>query len=800
MEKEFGFFSKERMLPGSSLGSATVSTMASSNVLTAAPSLDVEIPPLPLSPSLKRSRGRPKNASQAPQQQLIKSRSQLHPRPYQSLPAEPAVRLDQSLDRSIPLQYVSEYQSQDPPDAEERFVDDMNDCSGIKPKTLASYQPTYRLWKAFCEKYRERYADKDGRALYLVDSQDKVVCFFREVILKKTILKRTKPGADFRTHLAAEEDSSAIHGASLVESMSSNCAERNDVSWDLSPSQMKLLQTILIQHIESLHTHVVRSGGRREAGCTLRDSYTPVQFHSILMGLWTKERHSPNMRAREYDTNYRDMFCLTARHNMLLRDEDLRNLNFADCFSTIITQRTEGGQQPIGLTFKINKGKTNKNNENWYACALRHEDGSDHEKSKSLQIKDVVKSINSSDFVQLKVIPGNKERTKSLASQSTYRTVEALYDQHNVNSPRKTHGGRHAGTIEAHRLGISQDDIKAGGRWTAKRGRMESFYLPCLPSRFALGMAGFYSKSFFLLRNSIRPSNALQLLVFPWIEDIFGKNNKWWRDECLKEMDEVDPNSLPNIRAVLGSTVAVEATQVANSSSKKNIYSENEISTCGFLRLLVRCRRIILQDAAFRLHYSHHSRILEDDIFKSPLFLEFQKEMSYVVEHPEPNIVQKYNAIIPEIAEGFKDISRLSQMHYQLLQQQLKQQQQQQQQLQLELRQLKEQLNGQQQQHQLELCQQQQQYFKYIQLQQSRMQNWMNHSSSTTAPSSPLLPLASSSTSIMGSSLPETSLSTFSTHQSPQLMIQPPAKSEASAKKKRKRDIWIPYAPQKLKK
>ncbi|ORZ27813.1 hypothetical protein BCR41DRAFT_367380 [Lobosporangium transversale] len=380
--------------------------MASSNVLTAAPSLDVEIPPLPLSPSLKRSRGRPKNASQAPQQQLIKSRSQLHPRPYQSLPAEPAVRLDQSLDRSIPLQYVSEYQSQDPPDAEERFVDDMNDCSGIKPKTLASYQPTYRLWKAFCEKYRERYADKDGRALYLVDSQDKVVCFFREVILKKTILKRTKPGADFRTHLAAEEDSSAIHGASLVEIIEaapvdktgkktvsvslgtetikmakkalirihSLQAERNDVSWDLSPSQMKLLQTILIQHIESLHTHVVRSGGRREAGCTLRDSYTPVQFHSILMGLWTKERHSPNMRAREYDTNYRDMFCLTARHNMLLRDEDLRNLNFADCFSTIITQRTEGGQQPIGLTFKINKGKTNKNNENWYACALRHED------------------------------------------------------------------------------------------------------------------------------------------------------------------------------------------------------------------------------------------------------------------------------------------------------------------------------------------------------------------------------------------------------------------------------------------
>ncbi|ORY95148.1 hypothetical protein BCR41DRAFT_416445 [Lobosporangium transversale] len=126
----------------------------------------------------------------------------------------------------------------------------------------------------------------------------------------------------------------------------------------------------------------------------------------------------------------------------------------------------------------------------YYPNIIFHHKGSDHEKSKSLQIKDVVKSISSSDFVQLKVIPGNKERTKSLASQPTYRTVEALYDQRNVNSPRKTHGGRHAGTIEAHRLGISQDDIKQAGGGPQNEAAWKAFIChACLRGLF-LGWQG----------------------------------------------------------------------------------------------------------------------------------------------------------------------------------------------------------------------------------------------------------------------------------------------------------------------
>ena len=136
------------------------------------------------------------------------------------------------------------------------------------------------------------------------------------------------------------------------------------------PSGMKIFNSAVNKYNNSLFVQGMQSGQRRTADCVLRDSYSISDFHDILMDLWTKEKQRP----QEFDLNYRDMFSIAVRHNMLLRDEDLRHINFSDCFSTIVTQRFAGGQQAIGLTFKLNHGKTNKNNQNWYACALRHED------------------------------------------------------------------------------------------------------------------------------------------------------------------------------------------------------------------------------------------------------------------------------------------------------------------------------------------------------------------------------------------------------------------------------------------
>ncbi|KAF9537607.1 hypothetical protein EC957_007932 [Mortierella hygrophila] len=56
-------------------------------------------------------------------------------------------------------------------------------------------------------------------------------------------------------------------------------------------------------------------------------------------------------------------------------------------------------------------------------------------------------------------------------------------------------------------------------------------------------------------------------------------------------------------------------------------FSEANKTKASFLRLLVRCRRIILQDAAYRLHRHQPNKILDNDIFRCTMFKSFQKEI-----------------------------------------------------------------------------------------------------------------------------------------------------------------------------
>jgi hypothetical protein len=137
-------------------------------------------------------------------------------------------------------------------------------------------------------------------------------------------------------------------------------AVRKDAPW----------RNLIPQHKDQLYSTVMQNGNRRSADCVFRDSYTLPVFYEMCQSLWLQKEGE----RRTDDIQYRDLFCITARHNMLLRDEDLRHFHFSDCFSTIVPPQKPGGQQIVGLTFKTNQGKTNKLHQNWYACTLRHED------------------------------------------------------------------------------------------------------------------------------------------------------------------------------------------------------------------------------------------------------------------------------------------------------------------------------------------------------------------------------------------------------------------------------------------
>lgn len=130
-----------------------------------------------------------------------------------------------------------------------------------------------------------------------------------------------------------------------------------------SPKVCKEVKTIIKQYGASLVYDQVQTSADRAAHCIIRDSYKIGQFIKILLDLWcsTEKLH------------LRERFSIAARHHMLLRDQDLRNLNFSDCFFNIVSgTQHRGAQQAVALIFCLDKGKTLKDGEVKFASAMRH--------------------------------------------------------------------------------------------------------------------------------------------------------------------------------------------------------------------------------------------------------------------------------------------------------------------------------------------------------------------------------------------------------------------------------------------
>ncbi|KAF9117850.1 hypothetical protein BGX30_005020, partial [Mortierella sp. GBA39] len=108
------------------------------------------------------------------------------------------------------------------------------------------------------------------------------------------------------------------------------------------------------------------------------------------------------------------------------------------------------------------------------------------------------------------------------------------------------------------------------------------------------------------------------------------------QDETYDTETESDTEYVPSAHSTPSSTAQE---QEAGGSGDENsttdndgrsppvTFSEANKTKASFLRLLVRCRRIILQDAAYRLHRHQPNKILDNDIFRCTMFKSFQKEI-----------------------------------------------------------------------------------------------------------------------------------------------------------------------------
>ncbi|KAG2210572.1 hypothetical protein INT47_002514 [Mucor saturninus] len=394
-------------------------------------------------------------------------------------------------------------------------------------------------WKEFCENNRYRYS-VDPKYPYTVGPTDFVVAFFKEFVFKRTYKKGVSIDTDVRTQIGlhtknadsqltllqmAEKAPSNKKGALMfLHEFQSSCRE---VDYP-SPKKTKEVIESIKNYEHNLVYDQVQTNVDRAAHCVIRDSYKSGELIRILKNIWISSS----------DTGLREMFSISSRHHMVPRDQDLRNLNFADCFCTIIPKNQHKGmQQALALVFSLDKGKTLKEGEVKFACAMRHENifrcpfGAFSFLMFSL-LQDNGNFLNEERWHNWKVLRGRAGPEKSLSGVSQWKTAKKALSSEDIHTTRVTHGGHHAGSMEAEGLGIPFDLIKRGGGWKDRLGRLETHYLGKLPSPFARGMAGFWEKPLSLARNSI----------FPWIESYFGYGNLEWEAACEKEMKEVDKN------------------------------------------------------------------------------------------------------------------------------------------------------------------------------------------------------------------------------------------------------------------
>ncbi|OAD71040.1 hypothetical protein PHYBLDRAFT_171102 [Phycomyces blakesleeanus NRRL 1555(-)] len=140
-------------------------------------------------------------------------------------------------------------------------------------------------------------------------------------------------------------------------------SERREGGWP-SPKKTKEVIELIKKYKYNLVYDQVQTNVDRAAHCVIQDSYKSDKLIRILKILWTSDSKS----------GLHEMFSISSCHHMLLKDQDLRNLNFADCFCTIIPKKQHKGmQQALALVFSLDKGKTLKEGEVKFACAMRHE-------------------------------------------------------------------------------------------------------------------------------------------------------------------------------------------------------------------------------------------------------------------------------------------------------------------------------------------------------------------------------------------------------------------------------------------
>ncbi|KFH61717.1 hypothetical protein MVEG_12446, partial [Podila verticillata NRRL 6337] len=166
-------------------------------------------------------------------------------------------------------------------------------------------------------------------------------------------------------------------------------------------------------------------------------------------------------------------------------------------------------------------------------------------------------------------------------------------------------------------------------------------------------------------RNEVWPSTELQQQVFPFIETVLYRPDSAQQQQWIKECNEAMMDKTPTKVEVTDDDVDPYCSdQQARGGSDNGFLSTPQHH---FLLMLVRMRRIILQDAAAYITYfeSRKARgslpsgatmeslnpILNQEIFKTQVFLDFQQQVAKAIQCVEAPLPLTMD---PELVRFFK--------------------------------------------------------------------------------------------------------------------------------------------------
>jgi hypothetical protein len=209
---------------------------------------------------------------------------------------------------------------------------------------------------------------------------------------------------------------------------------------------------------------------------------------------------------------------------------------------------------------------------------------------------------------------GSKVPTKAVSDKTYARVIKSVCAELGIPTKHFLHIGRAVGLVTGEMLEAEAQELKNLGNWNPDV--VESYYSAKIPLRVLRLMAGHSREKglVFLPRAGVKPSEELLDLVFPW---------------ASQEMEKL-----------------------ISRTNQNGQYA----TAINFLRMLLRLRTVILQDAAVFLLKGKNHYLFTLPVFSTPAFLKFQRDVAAYISSAKDPQETSLSTVVPGITSQLHNL------------------------------------------------------------------------------------------------------------------------------------------------